>query len=143
MEQNTRSRGWVFGVPPAQGKVAMDRIHDAMKDPSSDPYIFQQFRKIYPDMVKSKDPLRDKKFLITPVGNKFLIARSLQSTGKVWICDHYLAYDGWQNEEVVIYNFNAHKDDMENWKQGFPPKFSFGYETKTFDPDIIVILFAK
>lgn len=127
-----------FGDMPDQGRAKWDKIKEVMKDPKSNPHLFQQYYKTY-RLIKSMTPkTHERKLILLNYDHRFDFASKCSS---VVFLDSF--FDKWNNEAVVIYSncsLYSIESRIEEWICGYPPTYKRGYEVFKFDPECIAIV---
>ena len=125
---------WEFGSMPTQGRATWHKIKEVMKDPKSNPHLFNQYHKTYKYIKSLKKKDHERRIYVLKYEDRFKFASQCES---VMMHDELDAYD---NEQVIF----RHAYDLGrivNWYNGFPPKIKRGYEVITIDPEIIAITY--
>lgn len=123
-----------FGDVPEQGRIAWEKIEDVMADPTSNPHVYNQYNKMYKQLVTNikKDHVRE--LYIISSDHKYDYAK-LHNT--VCLTGEMDVYD---NEDAFMCSTYDLKY-VDDWINGFPPKFKRGYELITFDPRVIYLMY--
>lgn len=126
-----------FGILPRQGRLSFEEIESVMKDPTLNFHLYNQYRKAYNEFKNSQQEPRElRKLIAIPFEYRFKVARS-HETG-VFMDPEIETYN---NEDVAIMSSYS-SFSVENWINGFPPRFKRGYELIMMDPRIVYLTYS-
>lgn len=121
---------WEYGERPQSGRAKWDKIVEAMKDPKSNPHLFNQYYKTY-RTVKNQE-----------------LAESTHERSCIYmfnwieipiddVCVDISTYNG----EYYVYVESQYEYEhlIRMWRRGFPTKIKRGYEIIPFNPHIVYI----
>jgi len=122
-----------FGDPPEQGHATWLRIEDVMKDPKSNPHLYNQYSKMYRQLTLSQPKKHDRIMFKCHVRAKWKHASKYES---VKMDNDEETYDG---EEVWF--VGPYNTFVDSWIHGYPRKVKRGYELITLDPRIVYLMY--
>lgn len=129
-----------FGEPPKQGGARWEKIEEAMNDPSSNPHLFNQYKKTY-DLVKRADlntfrKEQDKQLILCDVRKQYEVLKQYNS---VYVMHDML--ETYLDEEVICMSAYSYTTWLMDWLNGYPPRIKRGYEVIIINPLIVIITF--
>lgn len=135
------SKLYEFGEIPHQGLAQWEKIEDAMKDPKSNPHLFNQYRKTY-RYVQSMTTEDDKDRLLYTVNDDNMVALfnelDLKPGDIAWSLKSYDMV-----EKAIVLDGDLDNDMVRMiklWQSGYPQKRRIGYENILIDPDYIILI---
>lgn len=125
-----------FGNKPEQGRASWEKIEDVMKDPCSNPHLYQQYSKMYKQLVVNVKKDHKRRLFICDYDQRYNVAKEYDS---VMIDGDSSVYD---NERVCF--FPAYTTNhVLDWINGYPQKITRGYELIYVDPEIIYLMYTN
>lgn len=123
-----------FGELPSQGRAKWDKIEEAMANPKDNILLYNQYRKVYKDVIAMDRKDHDRKVIAIPTSEKYSVAKHCTDT--IFMDDDIECYEG--QEIMFLKYYNSFK--MLDWYNGFPPCVRRGYEIIKIDPSVVYIL---
>lgn len=130
-----------IGNAPRQGSAQWDAIEEAMKDPKSNPHLYNQYKKTY-DAVKREEALKNKtrKLRMISEDDKFDIANA--TDGEILMITEPDDINTYNLEKTVFVNeFVSFHNILKCWYGGYPKKIKRGYELIPFNPEVIYLCY--
>lgn len=127
-----------FGEPPQQGSAKWDKIEEVMKDPRSNPHLYNQYNKMYRALTLSTPKDHEREVRLISGHNRLKKAKyHLDQGEKVQIRYCEDTYDG----ETIVFCSCFTEIRIDEWINGFPPKERRGYEIICIDPRIVYLVY--
>jgi len=129
-----------FGERPHQGGASWEKIEEAMADPSSNPHLFNQYKKTY-DYVTRSDLNKSRKeypkeLILCVSSRQYEYLKQYDSVYKVQ--DMLETYE---DEDIICMSAYSHNTWVMDWLNGYPTKIRRGYEVIVVNPLKLVITF--
>ena len=123
------------GNAPNQGSAQWDKIEAAMKDPKSNPHLYNQYKKTY-DAVKREEVAKRSERILRLIHRDDRISTARQHDS-VFMDTEIETY---QLEDVVFMSGYG-SFDIEAWYGGYPPKVRRGFEVIPINPKVIYLMY--
>lgn len=125
-----------FGEIPQQGRAMWDKIEYAMANPKDYPLIYNQYRKMYKEVIGNETKDHKRELVAIQTNVKYELADYLGTTHKVFMDDDIDTYEG---EDVIFINqYSPFK--VEQWYKGYPQRIRRGYEIVKCDPNMVIMV---
>lgn len=126
-----------FGKMPEQGKAQWQKIKDVMKDPKSNPHLFQQYQKTYKQIKKLDKKEHERKLYLIKESDKYTFAKDYETVTFDSTLETY------EDEQLIIMPSYSSVTPVMDWIHGYPTKIKRGYEVVTVDPQAIAITYSN
>lgn len=129
------------GNAPRQGSAQWDAIEEAMKDPKTNPHLYNQYKKTY-DAVKREEASKNKtrKLRMISEDDKFDIANATE--GEILMITEPDDINTYNLEKTIFVNeFVSFHNILKCWYGGYPKKIRRGYELIPFNPEVIYLCY--
>lgn len=133
------------GELPISGRLTYDKMKEIMKDPESNPFLYQQYRKTYEAIqqhIKKKDESQIRFFIhegfdpITTIFDYF----DWNGTDKVAVVHELWQLEAYNEYDHVVYYADFWDKSHDLWARGMPICYKNGYEVKIVKPKTFVIV---
>jgi len=125
-----------FGEPIDQGRAKWELIEEVMKEPQSNPHLYNQYNKMYRQLTLSTKRDHKRELYFFPYEKKYQIAKLFDQP---FMNADFEAYDG----EIAMILPTYADNFIEDWINGYPQKFRRGYELICVDPAFVILLYCN
>lgn len=139
-----------FGVLPYQGKIGMEELEVAMKEPEAHIQIFHQYRKTYDELkqLQVKKTYVKTEFYVLESTSEWLekilmyFGYDLVSDGKYAVITSLDEMEMYNNCETIIYYEFSIVDcnKLYLWAKGIPITYKYGYQQRRIKPKHFVVV---
>lgn len=130
-----------WGGRPSQGRAAWDKIEAAMKDPKSNPHVYNQYAKTYKAVqIAEASKKTTRKLRMISEDDKFDIANATE--GEILMITEPDDINTYNLEKTIFVNeFVTFHNILKCWYGGYPKKIKRGYELIPFNPEVIYLCY--